>query len=47
MVQLENVKKRILQKISKAENNMNDYKKNFEKILINFQKIFLLLLYKR
>ena len=45
MIQLENVKKRLLQKISKAENDMKDYKRNLEsdinKVSINISSIIL------
>ena len=45
MVQLDSVKKKLLQKISKAENDMKDYKKNLEKdinkISINISSIIL------
>ena len=45
MIQLDNVKKKLLQKISKAENDMKDYKKNLEKdinkISINISSIIL------
>ena len=45
LIQLENVKKRLLQKISKAENDMKDYKRNLEsdinKVSINISSIIL------
>ena len=45
ILQLDNVKKRLLQKISKAENDMKDYKKNLEKdinkVSINISSIIL------
>ena len=45
ITQLESVKQKLLQKISKAENDMKDYKKNLEKdmnkVSINISSIIL------